>query len=447
MSSKWQWLWSLLTAAVVLGLLTGCEEESPGAKLRSIALDPVSVTLHAGSSDVVRVRATGAYDDGTSRDITDQAAWASSAPDVATVDSANARGSVRAAGNAAGTAAVTAALGGVTSAPAQVTVLPSAVVTSLTVDPASASLPMGATRALRAMAAFADGRTVDVTSSAAWTSSDASVATVARGVVTAVSAGTATVAVSYSGSNATATITVTAATLERIEVDPRAASAAVGTTVTFHATGIYSDGTNHALDTGVTWTSASPEVATVGSDGVARAVSAGAAVIRAEVGAVRGEASLVVTAASLRSIAVVPASATVPVGGTVSFAAMGSYSDGSTQNISSLVGWTSSDASVATVSSLGQVLGLRAGGPVSIRAALGALSGSADVTVTGAFIQRVEVTPTAPPDLPVGLTHAFTATAYLSDGATLDVTANANLTWSSTAPAVATASNAADTRG
>lgn len=443
-----KWYWTLLSAvmAIALGLI-GCDEPAPAARLTSIATDPASATLRAGSSEPTQIRARGSYSDGTSRDVTALAAWTSSAPNVVVVNTTDARGAIRAAGNATGMANVTAALDGVTSGPTAVTVLPSSTVTALVIEPATATLPVGSTRPLRATATYADGRAVDVSSSAAWASADEAVARVAAGVVTGVSAGSAEVSAAFEGRRATAAVTVTSAALMRIEVAPLATSVAVGTTAQFRATGVYSDGTNQMLGAEVTWSSTAAAVATVGSDGVARGVAPGTATIRAEVGAVRGEASLVVTAATLRSIAVAPASATVPVGGTVTLTATGTYSDGTMQNITSLVGWVSADTSVATVSSLGQVIGLRAGGPVAIRATLGALSGAADVTVSGALIQRLEVTPTAPPDLPVGLAQAFTATAYLSDGMTLDVTANANVTWSSTDPSVATASNAMGSKG
>lgn len=76
------------------------------------------------------------------------------------------------------------------------------------------------------------------------------------------------------------------------------------------------------------------------------------------------------TAATLQSIAVTPATATVQAGKTQSFTATGTYSDGSTQNISTQVTWSSSNASVASVSSSGVATAI-AGGSSSIIASQG----------------------------------------------------------------------------
>ena len=67
-----------------------------------------------------------------------------------------------------------------------------------------------------------------------------------------------------------------------------------------------------------------------------------------------GAASLVVTAVPvLRSIAVIPAAPSVPVGETIQFTATGTYTDGSTQNLTGTAGWASASTGVATVTPTG----------------------------------------------------------------------------------------------
>ena len=58
-------------------------------------------------------------------------------------------------------------------------------------------------------------------------------------------------------------------------------------------------------------------------------------------------------APTLMSIAVTPANPTIPTGGTQQFTATGTYSDQSTQNITTQVTWSSSNTSVATISNSG----------------------------------------------------------------------------------------------
>ena len=66
--------------------LIGCEAE-PARQLVSITIDPPSQKLEAGSSDETMLTATGHYDDGWNDDVTLDATWRSSDPDVVVVTS------------------------------------------------------------------------------------------------------------------------------------------------------------------------------------------------------------------------------------------------------------------------------------------------------------------------------------------------------------------------
>lgn len=70
------------------------------------------------------------------------------------------------------------------------------------------TLPHGASQQLTALAVFSDGTTSDVTSSASWSSSAPSKATVTAGLVHGVAAGAATVTASSGGFGGTSSITV-----------------------------------------------------------------------------------------------------------------------------------------------------------------------------------------------------------------------------------------------
>jgi hypothetical protein len=86
------------------------------------------------------------------------------------------------------------------------------------------------------------------------------------------------------------------------------------------------------------------------------------------------------TLPTLSSIGVTPANVTISTGITQQFSATGTYSDGSTQNLTSLVSWASSSASVAGVNSSGLTTGLNAG-TSNISAALGGVSGNTNLSV------------------------------------------------------------------
>ena len=92
---------------------------------------------------------------------------------------------------------------------------------------------------------------------------------------------------------------------------------------------------------------------------------------------------LTVTAAALQSIAVTPANPTITAGGTLQFTATGTYSDNSTQNLTSLVTWASATPAVATITAAGLATGLAPGTSV-VSASLPGFTGATLLTVNAA---------------------------------------------------------------
>jgi outer membrane protein assembly factor BamB len=84
--------------------------------------------------------------------------------------------------------------------------------------------------------------------------------------------------------------------------------------------------------------------------------------------------------ATLLSIAVTPNNPTVTVGKTKQLTATGSYSNGSTQDLTAQATWQSSDPAKATVSDTGLVAGQNYGS-TTVSATLGSISGSTLVNV------------------------------------------------------------------
>lgn len=89
------------------------------------------------------------------------------------------------------------------------------------------------------------------------------------------------------------------------------------------------------------------------------------------------------TTATLTSIAVTPSSPSITQGNTVQFNATGSYSDGTTRDISSSVSWTTSNAGIAAISNGGLATGAGAG-TVTIKAISGDIFGTRALIVTSA---------------------------------------------------------------
>jgi hypothetical protein len=87
--------------------------------------------------------------------------------------------------------------------------------------------------------------------------------------------------------------------------------------------------------------------------------------------------------ATLSSMSVTPVGSSISAGSTQQFAATGSYSNGSTQDLTSQVTWASSDNSVATVTSAGLATGVGPGS-TTISATLGGIAGNTELTVKAA---------------------------------------------------------------
>ncbi len=112
------------------------------------------------------------------------------------------------------------------------------------------------------------------------------------------------------------------------------------------------------LTSTVTWTSSAPTVAAISnlqaSQGLATLISLGTATITATYASVAGSTNLTIsTSATLQSITVSPAGVTLGLNGTQQFTATGTFSDGSTANLTQIATWASFNPQVVTVNSTG----------------------------------------------------------------------------------------------
>jgi hypothetical protein len=188
--------------------------------------------------------------------------------------------------------------------------------------------------------------------------------------------------------------------LVSITVSPNPGSQALGGTRQFTAIGTYSDASVLNLTESVNWTTSNAGVATVsntsGSRGLATTVAVGSATITATEpsSSVTAGATFNVTAATLVSIAVTPASAEVEVDETQQFVATGTYSDSTTAIITGSVLWQVVNPIAVSVTPGGLATGLAAGSS-TVTASIGAILGSALLSVTDG--EPPIIVPTGPP--------------------------------------------------
>jgi len=100
----------------------------------------------------------------------------------------------------------------------------------------------------------------------------------------------------------------------------------------------------------------------------------------------------------------------IAIGGTVQMSAVGTYSDGSTKVLGSGVYWSSSDTTVATVTSSGLVKGVSAN-TATITGSYQTQSGSATITVELSNITSITVSSGGVSNCSAGGSQQFTATA------------------------------------
>jgi hypothetical protein len=301
---------------------------------------------------------------------------------------------------------------------------------SITIAPASPTIGLGLQQAFTAVGTFGDGSSQNL-ASAIWSSSNAGVATVTNdstdfGSAASLAQGTTTISAAASGITGSSSLTIGAPTLVSIQLVPQDSTLPVGATQQFTATGVYSDGSTQDLTSTATWSS-SGVAAGINSGGLAAAMFQGVTVIQASSGSISASTNLSVSSPALASIAVTPTSATLAVGASQQFDALGTYTDGSTLDVTTLVGWSSSATTIATVSATGLAVGTGQGS-TAITASFESVSASVPISVGTANLVSIAVTPNAGA-LTLGGTQQLTATAQYSDGTTQNVTSSSS--WAS----------------
>src|SRR6266571_3321883 len=394
------------------------------SNLVSITLSPLAASVPVNTSQ--QFTAIGNYSDGSTSDLTALVTWNSSSTATATIDASGLLTAV-----AAGSTNVSATFAGVSQSTSVTVTAPSIV--SVTVTPDGLTQGIGVNLQFTATATYSDGTSQDLSSGVTWISSSTSVATInSSGMAATVAAGSTTITATVGSFSDTSTLTVVPAHLVSIAVTPSAPTIALGTTLQFTAVGNFDDGSTQLL-TPLTWSSSSTSVATIGSTGFASSTGTGTATITASSGGVSGTATLTVSAATLVSIAVTPANSSMAVGTTKQFTASGSFSDSSTQDITTTATWTSLNAAAATINAQGLASSVAAGS-TTIKATFGSVSGSTGLTVSTAHLVSITINP-ANPRISKGTSIRFTASGTFSDGS---VASNlSGLSWKSNHPNVA----------
>jgi len=261
-----------------------------------------------------------------------------------------------------------------------------------------------------------------------------------RSRVTGLTPGTAILTATVGSVSSTFALTVSSGSVNALTITPVNPTIAKGQATKFTATGTFSDLPPRDITFDVAWTSSAPAVATVsdaaGSKGLTQALAVGPSTITATFtfNGVSGSTLLTVIEPVLKSIALSLTNPSILTLSTKKITATGTYSDGSTPDISSQVTWNSSNTAIATIAGDGTVNTLTLG-TTTISATLGSVSAITNLKATGGNLTGITVTP-ATVTLVKDISGLISAKGTFDNGITRDITGA--VTWSAANTSLAT---------
>lgn len=417
------------------------------ATLSSVSINPVAPRVAKGLSQPFT--ATASFSDGSTQDVTRSATWAVRdvvGTGVATIDTT---GVMQA--KSVGKATISARF--MTQSASTTAEVVAASLTNLIVSPPDPAIASGTSQRFTATGTFSDGTISDLTGVVTWAVTDLVGTRVAAidgtGTANGTSVGQARITAEYGALTGDTTLTVTPATAVSLAITPSSTSFPKGLTKKFSAIAKLTDGSTQDVSTLAVWSATDRSgtgVASVDGTGLAKGGSLGSALINATYRGFTATALVEVTTAVLTNVNVTPTTTTVYAGSYSPLVAIGFFSDGSTQDVSSMAAWSTADVTGSDVVSVagGRVFG-KSLGVAKVTATFGGFSASSTVTVAAPTYTGITVSA----DLPlafVGLQVQMTALGKLPDGTTQNVTKLTRWTSGSTTTATVDSNGVVTTR-
>ncbi|OIP99313.1 MAG: hypothetical protein AUK35_08450 [Zetaproteobacteria bacterium CG2_30_46_52] len=439
--------WGRITA-IAAGTTTITADWQGVSASITVTVSPATLTsvLVSGAASMsmdqtLQMQATGVYSDTTVANVKNLAAWSSSDPTIATV---NSKGLVTS--FTSGTVDIYATFNGV-SGFATLTV-DAATLSALQLSPGISDMAVGDVQKFSVTGLMSDGskyayRAQDVV----WSSSNPAIATVDdSGWATAVAQGSVDIYASLSsGEQASAALTVNANTLTGLQFHASTQALPVGQDYVYRVTGTYSDGSSGVLNAKqVGWSSSDPTVLSIKGSGLATGQAAGTATVTATVGGQTVSTVVTVSGTSLVSMQMKLTRTSYPQGVEQTFRVDGTFSDRSVLRLRpGDVVWSTSDAAVVQIDPRSGKATMVAAGSAIITAteANGAMSVQANITVSNATLSSLLLRPNTT-TLTMGDTLKYWATGVFSDGIRI-WNIGKDAVWSSSDSAVVSV-NAAD---
>ncbi len=372
---------------------------------RLLTADKEELFLQANQTDTLKLTAT--YADGKTEDVTEKADWATADSSIAYVQ----KGSITT--YKAGKTEITATYGGKSVKIALSVDVP----TKLLLSATKINFQIGSTETLKLEALFSDGTQTDVTNLAKWSTSDAAIADVTKGVVSGIDTGVATITVEYGTRKATVTVSV--GVLKSLTTtNEQKLTLAKGDTRDLKVTATFTDSTKKDVTGEAVWASSNTKVVTIDENGHLIAVASGTATVTATFGGKTCEFDVQVDTA--QTLTASPTVLVFDLGEVKSIALTAKDRDGKTANVAAAAEWTTSNASIATVDK--GVVTPVARGKVTITAKYGgqSVSVAAEIGVAQALNASKRII-----NIKSGESVQITLSSQLSDNTKKDVDATA----------------------
>ena len=421
--------------------------------IKDLQITPQNAEVANGLN--ISYQASAIYSDGSVVDVTLDVAWASLDPVIVSIISGGSNSGLATAHTVNHTS-ITATFDGITRS-TDITVT-NATVASLDIEPTNITTAAGIITQYSAFATLSNGQRLDVSRQTFWSSSKTDVAEIIAtgtqaGLATALTAGTTEITASFSGQMASTPLTVTDASIIQLMIAPLNTEIIVSTTAQYSATAILSDGSQHDVTTQVSWTTENHSIVQIDSLGLATGLSKGSSNVIASYIDLNLSATTTLTVTGpekpLSYIDLNPVSATVLINSTKQYTATAVFEDGSKQDVTDDVHWSSANQRLAIISGTGLAVGVSAG-VTKIRASATyfGISYSSQIQLTveapTAVITAIQVLPNDTAIL-IGASQSYIAEAVLSSGVKIDVTDQ--VIWTSSDNSVANINSDAIAKG
>jgi Ice-binding-like len=256
-------------------------------------------------------------------------------------------------------------------------------ITSVTISPTSATIPVGGTQQFTAVTKDGRGTTI-TTTTPTWSVTGGGTITNTGLFTAGATPGTSTISVTCTGVTATATVTVNPGPLATITVTPNPATLPISTNQQFTAVGKDANGNVVAITP--VWSVVNPVAGTIvaGSGLFTSGTTTGTYTntVVATSGALSGSATVIVTAGALFSITVTPNPDSLPPNAQQQFTAVGKDAGGNVVPITPVWSVTAGGGTIVAGSGLFTAGAATGTFPNTVRATQGSVFGTATVVVS-----------------------------------------------------------------